>query len=197
MVKHNSLFLSNTTAYCCQTQQHIFVKHNSFLLSNTTAYCCQTQQHFVVKCNSVLLSNATAYFCQTQQCIVVKRNSIFLSNTTTYCCQTQQNIFVKCNSLLLSNTTAYCCQTQQLIVVKPVVRVGVLDRRFLSFFGCFRFLSYWNKNQSLYLVSWLWEETHVPKVVGSNPGTVYWMDMTFFTFICCKNCNDVCLKRRK
>ena len=25
------------------------------------------------------------------------------------------------------------------------------------------------------LVQWLWEETHVPKVVGSNPGTVYWM----------------------
>jgi len=30
---------------------------------------------------------------------------------------------------------------------------------------------------------------------GSNPGTVYWMDI--FTFICCKNCNDVCLKRPK
>ena len=27
------------------------------------------------------------------------------------------------------------------------------------------------------LVQWLWEETHVPKVVGSNPGTVYWMDI--------------------
>ena len=23
------------------------------------------------------------------------------------------------------------------------------------------------------LVQWLWEETHVPKVVSSNPGTVY------------------------
>ena len=22
--------------------------------------------------------------------------------------------------------------------------------------------------------------THVPKVVGMNPGAVYWMDMTFF-----------------
>ena len=30
------------------------------------------------------------------------------------------------------------------------------------------------------LVQWLWEETHVPKVVGSNPGAVYWMEMTFF-----------------
>ena len=30
------------------------------------------------------------------------------------------------------------------------------------------------------LVKWLWEETHVPKVVGSNPGTICWMDMTFF-----------------
>ena len=36
------------------------------------------------------------------------------------------------------------------------------------------------------LVQWLWEETHVPNVVGSNPGIVYWMDI-FFTFICCKN----------
>ena len=24
---------------------------------------------------------------------------------------------------------------------------------------------------------WLWDETHVPKVVGSNPSTVYWMDI--------------------
>ena len=41
---------------------------------------------------------------------------------------------------------------------------------------------------------WLWDETHVPKVVGSNPSTVYWMDI--FHIFCCKNCN-VCLKRRK
>ena len=34
------------------------------------------------------------------------------------------------------------------------------------------------------------------KVVGSNPGAVYWMDMTFFTLICCKN-GIVCLKRSK
>ena len=45
------------------------------------------------------------------------------------------------------------------------------------------------------LVLWLWEETHVPKVVGLNPSTVYRVDI--FTFICCKSCNDVCLKRRK
>ena len=44
------------------------------------------------------------------------------------------------------------------------------------------------------LVQWLWEETHIPKVVGSNPGTVHWMDI--FTYICCKNC-FVCLKRLK
>ena len=30
------------------------------------------------------------------------------------------------------------------------------------------------------LVKWLWEETHIPKVVGSNPSAVYWMDMIFF-----------------
>ena len=34
------------------------------------------------------------------------------------------------------------------------------------------------------------------EVVSSNPGAVYWIDLTFFTFICCKNCN-VCLKRPK
>ena len=27
------------------------------------------------------------------------------------------------------------------------------------------------------LVWWLWEETHVSKDMGSNPGTVYWMDI--------------------
>ena len=27
------------------------------------------------------------------------------------------------------------------------------------------------------LVYWLWEETHVLKVVGSNPSPVYWMDI--------------------
>ena len=30
--------------------------------------------------------------------------------------------------------------------------------------------------------------TRVREIMGSNPGAVYWMDMTFFTFICCKNC---------
>ena len=34
------------------------------------------------------------------------------------------------------------------------------------------------------------------KVVGSNTGAIYWMDMIFFTLICCKNC-IVCLKRPK
>ena len=41
-----------------------------------------------------------------------------------------------------------------------------------------------------------WETTNVQEVVGSNPGTVYWMDMAFFTMICCENC-IVCLKRPK
>ena len=39
-----------------------------------------------------------------------------------------------------------------------------------------------------------WETTHVREVVGSNPGTKYWMDMTFFTFICSKNC-IVCFEK--
>ena len=44
------------------------------------------------------------------------------------------------------------------------------------------------------LVYWLWEDTHVPKVVGSNPGTVYWMDI--FHIYLLWNC-VVCLKRPK
>ena len=27
------------------------------------------------------------------------------------------------------------------------------------------------------LVLWLWAETHVLKIVGSNPSTIYWMDI--------------------
>ena len=45
------------------------------------------------------------------------------------------------------------------------------------------------------MVWWLWEETHVPKVMGSNPGTVYWMDIFSHIFVV-KICN-VCLKRPK
>ena len=37
------------------------------------------------------------------------------------------------------------------------------------------------------LVKWLWEETHIMKVVGSNPSTMYRIDI--FTYICCKYCN--------
>ena len=40
-----------------------------------------------------------------------------------------------------------------------------------------------------------WEPcSNVPNVVGSNPSTIYWMDI--FHIYCCKNC-IVCLKRRK
>ena len=45
------------------------------------------------------------------------------------------------------------------------------------------------------LVQCLWEKTHVPKVVGSNPSTVYWMDIFSHLFVV-KICN-VCLKRLK
>ena len=34
------------------------------------------------------------------------------------------------------------------------------------------------------------------KVVGSNPGNVYWMDIFSHIFFY-KNCNDVCLERPK
>ena len=30
------------------------------------------------------------------------------------------------------------------------------------------------------VVKWLWEEAHVPKVVGSNPSMANWMDITYF-----------------
>ena len=33
-----------------------------------------------------------------------------------------------------------------------------------------------------------WEETHVQKVVGSNPSTLYWME-NFHIYLCCENCN--------
>ena len=46
------------------------------------------------------------------------------------------------------------------------------------------------------LFQWLWEETHVPKLVGSNPGRVYWMDISSH-ILCCKNSNDFGLKNRK
>ena len=36
---------------------------------------------------------------------------------------------------------------------------------------------YNTKNAAGALVLWLWEETHIPKVMGSNPGTVYWMNI--------------------
>ena len=32
---------------------------------------------------------------------------------------------------------------------------------------------------------------------GSNPGAVYWIELTFFTLICSKNCINVCFKRPK
>ena len=36
------------------------------------------------------------------------------------------------------------------------------------------------------LVQWLGEETHVSKVVSSNPGTMYWK-RTFFTYLFVQN----------
>ena len=33
--------------------------------------------------------------------------------------------------------------------------------------------------------------------LGSNAGTIYWMEMTFSPLICCINCIDVCAKRPK
>ena len=41
-----------------------------------------------------------------------------------------------------------------------------------------------------------WEMTQVQEVVDLNPSAIYWIDMTFFTLICCKKI-IVCLKRPK
>ena len=38
--------------------------------------------------------------------------------------------------------------------------------------GPLKNLLYWGGSPGLVV----WEETHVPKVMSSNPGTVYWMD---------------------
>ena len=42
------------------------------------------------------------------------------------------------------------------------------------------------------LVQWLWQQTHVVKVMSSNPNTIYWMK--FLTLICFQICN-VCLEK--
>ena len=33
------------------------------------------------------------------------------------------------------------------------------------------------------LVQWLWEETHVPQVMGLNPSIVYWMEIFSHLFV--------------
>ena len=39
--------------------------------------------------------------------------------------------------------------------------------------------------------------THAQEVVGSNPNVGYWMDITFFTLICWRNCKVFVWKRPK
>ena len=45
------------------------------------------------------------------------------------------------------------------------------------------------------LVQWLWEETRILKVVGLNPGTIYWIGIFSHLFVL--KIVIVCLKRRK
>ena len=40
-----------------------------------------------------------------------------------------------------------------------------------------------NRRWAVARVQWLWEETYVPKVVGSNPSTVYWVDIFTHLFV--------------
>ena len=42
------------------------------------------------------------------------------------------------------------------------------------------------------LFLWLWEQTHIQKIVGSNPSTIYWTGI--FLIIFCNRC-IVCLKK--
>ena len=68
---------------------------------------------------------------------------------------------------------------------------------FANQFGLFHFV--FNIQTTTFpeaLVWWLWEKTHIPKVVvGLNPGTVYQMEFFSHIFVA-KICN-VCLKRPK
>ena len=48
--------------------------------------------------------------------------------------------------------------------------------------GLRKFLTKTFRSRAGALVKWLWEETHVQKVMGSNPDTVYWMDI--FSHLC-------------
>ena len=61
-------------------------------------------------------------------------------------------------------------------------RVGVglknLKKKGRRYFCLFYFLEGKSlSDRAKALVKWLWVTTHVRKVVGSNPGTVYWMDI--------------------
>ena len=42
-----------------------------------------------------------------------------------------------------------------------------------------------------------WDETRVPKIVGSNPSTIYWMDIFSHLFVVKIVMMFVCLKRPK
>ena len=68
------------------------------------------------------------------------------------------------------------------------VRRELVQVRFVnSFFACVD-IEYLVKFKGITLkagalVYWLWEEAHVPKVVGSNPSTIYWMDIFSHLFV--------------
>ena len=64
-----------------------------------------------------------------------------------------------------------------------------------SFVATFNLITKHAKIREGALVWWLWEETRVQKVVSSNPGTLYWIDIFSHLFVV-QNC-IVCLKGRK
>ena len=74
--------------------------------------------------------------------------------------------------------------TTLLVVEFTAIKACVLYPQVLCLVHCKRWCN-WLICWAGALIKWLWEETHVLKVVGSNPAAVYWMDMTFFTLICC------------
>ena len=60
---------------------------------------------------------------------------------------------------------------------EPFLTLGVFYDELLS-------VEWWKHNTSKEaLVWWLWEETQVLKVVGSNPITIYWMDIFHVDFV--------------
>ena len=75
-------------------------------------------------------------------------------------------------------------------------RVGIYERKmFIRLATAVRLVNYATALILFQPIILLNNECSVPKVVGSNFSTVYYLEI-FHIFICCKNCNSG-LQRRK